>query len=150
MATTNAKSPGTTSGEANSEGWYAFLLVPPTIAEFKSALLSRPDNEVLQEYVFSGDPYAFCDQPNALHNLRTHLSKALSVDENNIVIVGSAQAGFSLSPDNFPRRFSDGSDIDVAVVDERLFDTVWHTLLKWHYPRRQNLPDGDWKCFSAA
>jgi len=135
--------------KANSKGWYALLLAPPTIADFKSALLNRPVDEVLLEYVFSGDPYAFRGQPNALHNLKSHLSKALNVDENSIVIVGSAQAGFSLSPDNFPRRFSDGSDIDVAVVDERLFDTLWHTLLKWHYPRRQDLPDGDWKWIGA-
>jgi hypothetical protein len=119
-------------------------LPPPTIAEFKFALLNRPVNEVLRDYVFSGDPYAFLEQPSALANLRAHVSKALRVDEKNIVIVGSAQVGFSLSPDNFPRRFTDGSDIDVVVVDERLFDTVWHTLLQWHYPRRQNLPRGDW------
>jgi hypothetical protein len=30
------------------------------------------------------------------------------------------------------------------VVDERLFDTVWHTLLQWHYPRRLTLPREDW------
>ena len=77
--------------KANSKGWYAFLLAPTTIAEFNSALLNRPVNEVLEEYVLSGDPYAFRGQPNALHNLRAHLSKALNVDENNIVIVGSAQ-----------------------------------------------------------
>jgi hypothetical protein len=69
----------------------------------------------------------------------------LNVDKNNIVIVGSAQVGFSLSPDNFPRRFTARSDIDVVVVDERLFDTVWYTLLKWHYPRRQTLPREDWE-----
>jgi hypothetical protein len=104
---------------------------------------------VLQEYVLSGDPYAFRGQPSALHNLRTHLSKALNVNENNIVVVGSAQVGFSLSPDNFPRGFTDGSDIDVVVVDERLFDIVWHTLLQWHYPRRRDLPCGDWAWTTA-
>jgi len=106
-------------------------------------------DEVLQEYVLSGEPYAFRGQASALTNLRTHLSKALAVDHTNIVIVGSAQIGFSLSPDNFPRRFSDLSDIDVAVVDERLFDVVWHTLLQWHYPRRRTLPRGDWAWSTA-
>jgi len=125
-------------------GWYDLVLPPPTIAEFKSALLSRPVTEVLRDYVFSGDPYAFRERPSALLNLRAHVSKALNVSENNIVIVGSAQVGFSLSPDNFPRRFTDRSDIDVVVVDEHLFDAVWYTLLQWHYPRRQDLPRGDW------
>ena len=121
----------------------------PTLDEFKTALLTRPLAEVLQHYVFTGDPHAFDGQPDALPNLRAHLSRALHVEENNIVIVGSAQVGFSLSPDNFPRSFTADSDIDVVVVDERLFDSVWHTLLQWHYPRRFTLPDGDWKWTTA-
>jgi hypothetical protein len=129
--------------------WYDCVLSPSTIAEFKSALLTRPVDEVLQDYVFSGDPYAFRDQPNALLKLRSHVSSTLKVDEKNIVVVGSAQIGFSLSPDNFPRWFTDQSDIDVVVVDERLFDIVWHTLLQWHYPRRQRLPRGDWAWASS-
>lgn len=116
---------------------------PPTIAEFKSALLTRPVADVLRDYVFSGEPYAFREQPKALQNLRTHVSTALTVNQENIVVVGSAQVGFSLSPDNFPRQFTNGSDIDVVVVDELLFDTVWHALLRWHYPRRLDLPRGD-------
>jgi hypothetical protein len=124
-------------------------LPSPTIAEFKYALLNRPINEVLRDYVLSGDPYAFRAQPSALLNLRTHVSTALNVDETNIVVVGSAQVGFSLSPDNFPRRFTDGSDIDVVVVDDGLFDRVWHTLLQWHYPRRRDLPSADWAWCTA-
>jgi hypothetical protein len=121
----------------------------PTIGEFKSALLNRPINDVLQDYVLSGEPYAFREQPQALSSLRGHISRALKVDERNIVIVGSAQVGFSLSPDNFPRQFTDGSDIDVVVVHEGLFNAVWHTLLQWHYPRRHNLPNADWSWSSA-
>jgi hypothetical protein len=117
----------------------------PTLDEFKTALLSKPIDEVVANYVLAGDPYAFEAQPNALQRLRSHVAAALSVDAANVIVVGSAQVGFSLSPVNFPRRFSEESDIDVAIIDETLFDRVWHTLLKWHYPRRLHLPTGDWK-----
>jgi hypothetical protein len=67
------------------------------------------------------------------------------LNENNVVIVGSAQVGFSLSPDTFFRPFSEDSDIDVLVVDEQLFDTIWAATLRWHYPRRSWLDGSDWE-----
>lgn len=60
----------------------------------------------------------------------------LRLSKENIRVVGSGKIGFSLSPDNFPRLFSDVSDIDVLVVDESLFDKVWLSMLNWHYPRK--------------
>jgi len=117
----------------------------PTLEEFQTALLNRPLDEVVANYVLTGTPFVFEAQPEALLRLQNHVARALSVHAANVIVVGSAQVGFSLSPDNFPRRFSRESDIDVAVIDEPLFDRVWHTLLKWHYPRRLNLPTGDWR-----
>lgn len=68
--------------------------------------------------------------------LTQHLSESIGLQEQNVVVVGSAKVGFSLNPENFPRQFSEDSDIDVIVVSEDLFDRVWLTLLEWHYPRR--------------
>ena len=99
-------------------------------------MLTRPLSEVVDTYVFAGEPFAFRDQPTALATLRDHLSKELDLDEENVSVVGSAKVGFSLSPDTFFRPFSSDSDIDVLVVDEKLFDTIWTCTLRWHYPRR--------------
>ncbi len=64
----------------------------------------------------------------------------------DITVVGSAKIGFSLSPHNFPRHFSDESDIDVVVVDEALFDKYWMIMVEWNYPRRTiRLAQGDLK-----
>jgi hypothetical protein len=102
-------------------------------------------SELVDEYVFSEQPFAFLGQPDALPTLRRHLSSRLALNENNIVIVGSAQVGFSLSPDSFFRPFSEDSDIDVLVVDEQLFDRIWAAILRWHYPRRAWLDGSDWE-----
>jgi hypothetical protein len=80
-----------------------------------------------------------------MQRLTDHLCGAIGVIAANIVVVGSAKIGFSLSPDNFPREFSDFSDIDVVVVSEPMFDEFWHTMLKWNYPRRFSLSGADWK-----
>lgn len=107
-----------------------------TIEQFKSILLSRPLDEIAKNYIFAGNPFAFRSSPSALPLLIDHLVKQLGVQSTSIYIVGSGKLGFSLNPDNFPRPFSESSDIDVVIIDQRMFDTVWTTLLKWHYPRR--------------
>jgi hypothetical protein len=123
---------------------YSYGLKSPTVSEFRTALLTRPLNELVDEYVFSDRPFAFRELPEAMPKLRSHLSTRLKLNEKNVVIVGSAQVGFSLSPDSFFRPFSKESDIDVLVVDEKLFDTIWTTILQWHYPRRSWLDASDW------
>jgi len=108
----------------------------PTVEEFKTALITRPLNGVVKDYIFEGVPYAFRDTPALMKTLRSYLSGALGIKDENTIIIGSAKTGFSLSPDAMFRQFSDNSDIDVLVVDERIFDEIWQIVLKWHYPRR--------------
>lgn len=116
----------------------------PSVDEFIDIVHTLPLETVVQNYVFEGTPHVFREHPEALEILRRHLNSALSLAEQNIAIVGSAKIGFSLSPHNFPRRFSEQSDIDILVVDKALFDGVWLTMLKWNYPRRFRLDGMDW------
>jgi len=121
----------------------------PTVEEFGAMLLARPVEQVVQDVIFQGIPfggvpYVFRTRPSALNRLRQHLSAALNVEQENVIVVGSAKIGFSVSPDTFSRRFSPRSDIDVVVVDASLFDSMWTTVLKWHYVRRGILPRADW------
>jgi hypothetical protein len=102
-----------------------------TVEEFIDALLSSPIQDVVRAHVFSGSPYAFKGREKDLDVLRKHLSAHLTVPEDSVVIVGSAQTGLSLDPDNFPRAFHVGSDIDVAVINDALFDAMWQAILKY-------------------
>lgn len=106
------------------------------VDKFLRDLREKPLEWVAEHYIFEGTPYVFSDQPKLMEELTNHLSNELDLKSENIRIIGSAKVGFSLNPDNFPRRFSDTSDIDVLVVDEILFDKIWTNVLKWHYPRR--------------
>jgi len=123
-------------------------MVRDKINKFKAELLNQPFDAVVQKYIFTGTPFVFRDSPARLSLLKSHLARGLGVREDNVTIVGSAQTGFSLNPDSFPRVFHHGSDIDVLVVDERLFDKVWYALLRWHYPRKGYplpRPDASWR-----
>ena len=116
----------------------------PSTHEFANILLSNPLDVVVQKYIFTGTPFVFRDQPKRSELLTQHLSDSLSLSERKIIVVGSAKIGFSLSPDNFPRQFSDNSDIDIVVIDRTLFDQFWITMLQWNYPWRYRLGVADW------
>jgi len=118
----------------------------PTLDEFRGELLSRPLEDVVRTHVFQGIPYVFRASADAHAHLRAHLAKRLGATEEDITVVGSAKIGFSLSPHTFGRPFLPTSDIDVMVVSETLFDSMWFALLRWHYPRLSLVPAGgsDW------
>lgn len=111
-------------------------MLPLNAEEFQVVLMNSPIEAVVEEYVFGGTPHVFRENPETLDVLFNHLSGALEISEQNMTIVGSAKIGFSLSPDAFPRQFSEQSDIDVLIVDESLFDKFWMAMLGWHYPRK--------------
>jgi hypothetical protein len=123
----------------------------PTAEEFRKQLLGTTalptlvSRYVLAGEAFGGMPYVFRSDPSANDLLKEQLCSRLSLRPEAIFVVGSAKVGFSISPDNFPRAFSPpASDIDVVVIDARLFDVVWNSLLEWHYPRRWKLVGPDW------
>src|SRR5882672_6522179 len=113
--------------------------------DFKALLLTQPLDGIVTEHIFGAKPHIATKQPSALPTLRRHLCPRLNLKEENVIIVGSAQTGFSLDPDKFPARFTARSDIDVLIVDNEIFDKFWMTMLDWHYPRRlARLPGADW------
>jgi hypothetical protein len=116
----------------------------PTPGQFGEILRAQPLDDVVRQHVFQGVPYVFRNKPSSMQRLTDHLCSKMNVTADNIAVVGSAKIGFSLSPDNFPRKFSSLSDIDVVIVSEPLFDEVWQTMLRWNYPRRFSLAGVDW------
>lgn len=108
----------------------------PTVDEFKTLLLNRDLNEIVDEHILDGLPFAFRNVPGVMTTLRGHLAGHLPIRAENVFVVGSAKLGFSLNPDGYFNPFTEGSDIDVVIVDEELFERVWMILLDWHFPRR--------------
>ena len=124
------------------------IMALPTVDEFSEILRNEPADDVARNYVFGGDIFLAQKHPNVLKTLRNHLCPEFRLEEENVVIVGSAKMGFSLDPYSFPSAFKKkGGDIDIVVVSQELFDTYWEIILKWHYPRRTaglNAPDREW------
>jgi hypothetical protein len=106
------------------------------IDRFETLLMANSVESVARALLSEANPYVFRARSAAYSTLRSHVANKLSIKSDDICVIGSALTGFSLAPDNYARAFSRSSDIDVLVVSEGLFDSVWSTILNWHYPRR--------------
>jgi len=111
----------------------------PTPQEFRELLRTQPLEQIVQEHFLAGDVYAFRNARRALDILHDHLRQELELRPEHLRIVGSAKIGFSVSPADFPRRFSDSSDIDIVIVNETVYDEIWYAILNGQYPRRRRL-----------
>jgi hypothetical protein len=118
----------------------------PSRDEFVEALRSLPLEQVVRDYVFHGDTFFFQPMPADLEAIKAILVQRLQCQQADITVVGSAKHGFSTDPENFPRAFTPGSDIDLVVVHADLFDQFWQGILKWHYAHGLSLgkAEADW------
>ena len=66
---------------------------------------------------------------HAVDDFKMIVSEALEIGYNNVVMVGSAKIGYSLSPKKFLKVFTDEgeqkSDIDIALISPYLFEHYW-------------------------
>jgi hypothetical protein len=79
----------------------------------------------LRKQIITGPAFVFQDAHDSYYALREGVGTLLGTHPANVRIVGSAKLGFSIAPYKRYRHFGDKSDVDVMVVDERLFDTIW-------------------------
>lgn len=133
---------------------------PHHIVAFKADLAALTRSEMFTKYVESDACYGLpqIDQ----HTLRATIADNFALDPKDVIIVGSAKLGFTLtfkeakSPTEEDRPpfspFSDRSDVDVAIVSDRLFDDMWKRCFEfWHlsgyskaasyWPRGKNFRD---------
>jgi hypothetical protein len=80
------------------------------------------------ELVLERVPAVFQEDWALYRKWRASLSARLEVDPCDVVVTGSAAAGFSLNPDKNLRLFGDHSDVDAAVISPFHFDTAWRLL----------------------
>jgi len=73
-------------------------------------------------------PYFFQNDHLAYIQWKNRLASKLGVDPYSIIVVGSANIGFSLNPEKNWISFNDESDIDIAIISNDYFEQAWHFL----------------------
>lgn len=93
---------------------------------FKGDLEVMTAEAVVAKHIIMG-PSRILDEKGHFE-LRQEVASFAKVNGNDVVLVGSAKLGFSVSPLKRYKHFGDESDIDVAVVSNDLFDKVWRDV----------------------
>lgn len=120
-----------------------------TPQEFKQLLLTKTVDSILSEVLLSDDAMHVTLEQRML--IKQNLSDRfnVSVETINLIIVGSAKLGFSISEkksksDNTIqpryRLFSPESDVDLAVICTPIFEIIWNELSKYSF----NVPYFPW------
>ena len=97
-------------------------------ADLLDDLMTGPLDLFCSRYIFDRTPHVFQDDWIGYLSWKAKLGSLLNVDSHDLVMIGSAAVGVSLSPTKNLRPFDDESDIDIAVVSQRHFDIAWRHL----------------------
>lgn len=100
----------------------------PVMINIAKAILERDPEELVNELLFERIPFLFGSRWETYRAWRYLLGGALNVDPCEIVVIGSAAVGFSLSPVKRLKAFDGSSDVDVAIVSDHFFSEAWHYL----------------------
>jgi len=110
-----------------------------TINEFYKSLNNlSSDDEMLdfcRKYILHGTPYVFDSKDEDFYEFRKRIGTRLRIPFYEVYITGSAKLGFS----PFKRKdFDLDSDIDVALVSPKLFESVMIDIAAYQEQFRKN------------
>lgn len=84
----------------------------------------------VKKYFFHGTPYIFQDREPEYFEFRNRIANNFDIGFHEVFIVGSAKFGFSYFKKT---AFDYDSDIDVVIVNERLFEDYYGKICDYQY-----------------
>ena len=100
---------------------------------FRTDLRELTAKQVACKYLLGGNSAVLSE--HSFFEIRDRVASHFCVEFSEVVVVGSAKVGFSIAPTKRYREFCDDSDIDVAVISERLFTRVWREAYAYQQSR---------------
>ena len=108
----------------------------------KNDLLHLDTHDFYIKYIVKSNYWYFSDYLNVpsdkvldtLDRFKEIISENFNISFHSLQLVGSAKTGFSLSPPKLLKPFHDAtdgekaSDIDIAIISERLYQYYWNKL----------------------
>ena len=88
-------------------------------------------NSLLLHYVIDNPPFAFQKHPLLYDQIRQFIAMKIEVSPNDIKLIGSAKTGFSISIDEFGRQYNPNSDLDFAIINKTLFNSLQKDYKSW-------------------
>lgn len=88
---------------------------------------------IARQWLSEGIPFAFKDCPGLFESIRAWIGTRLSTDPKTIGITGSAKIGQSMNPSKIGKPFNHGSDLDLFVISETLYEKIVFEFNSWAY-----------------
>lgn len=105
-----------------------------TRQEFNESLRIADEHEkrirFVQKFLFHGIPHVFLNRESEYFEFRTKIANKFNVGFHEVFIVGSAKLGFSFYKNT---EFNYDSDIDVVIVNEKLFEEFYYKISEYQY-----------------
>ena len=86
--------------------------------------------KIVRKYIIHGIPVIFQNRENDYYEFRDIIAKKFKINFHEVLIVGSAKLGYSYHKDSV---FSPESDIDVALVNDNLFEWYYTNICNYQY-----------------
>jgi hypothetical protein len=101
-----------------------------TVDGFKSKLrdVAISDLDIVQECITYGGAFVFADDDAKYFELKRTIAQKFESNPQDVIMIGSAKLGFSISPLKLWKPFSDESDIDMVIISSTIFDKIWKEL----------------------
>ncbi|EGF52410.1 hypothetical protein [Bacteroides fluxus] len=106
------------------------------IATVQAATSEQDYLQITRKYILHGIPYVFERRENDYFDFRANIAKQFDIGFHEVFIVGSAKLGFSYHKNSV---FSLNSDIDVVIVNERLFELFYSKICNYQYDIEKGL-----------
>lgn len=102
----------------------------------------KEQQSYINHIIVNNTPFAFKEMPILWEQIILYLAETLSVNFNEIKIIGSAKTGFSISPESYGKSFSATSDLDLTIISNNLFDKLKTEFEEWNnlYNNQKLLP----------
>lgn len=110
-----------------------------TLEDYKKEIVNLRDNDekqiFTQKYFFHGIPKIFENRENDYFHFRKKIADNFKINFYDVMIVGSSKFGFSpVKLENFTIE----SDVDVVLINERLFDEFYELISEFQYQIKKN------------
>ncbi|KAA6337395.1 hypothetical protein EZS27_014513 [termite gut metagenome] len=89
----------------------------------------------VHKFLFHGLPFVFKDKEAGYFEFRNRIANKFGIGFHEVFIVGSAKLGFSYRKETL---FDYDSDIDVVIVNEKLFEKYYLKITDYQYQLDRN------------
>ena len=105
-----------------------------TLENFREVIKQSDNSEkrllFIQKFLFHGIPTVFKNREDDYFEFRNRIANNFGVGFHEVFIVGSAKLGFSFYKGT---QFDYDSDIDVVIVNEKLFEEFYLKISEYQY-----------------